>query len=242
VSIRFCVASRLRPPFAVLVSVAIAGQTLLYPPVLQAQPGLRIQVLRGEGAVNSPGGRAGDLEVEVHLADGRPAQGATVTFILPTSGPGASFLDGSSVLLVNADDQGRAVARGIRANEIEGEFAVRVNASLQGANVSISIRQRNSSAPVPALPPPGTPTTAPGAQPKPPVAVTRPAPVKKSSSGKWIAILAVVGGGAAGAALGLGGKKSGGGGGPVTTNPPVTPPPVVPSITITPGSPNVGRP
>jgi hypothetical protein len=141
--------------------------------------GLKIEVVEGEGAINNISeGRARDPVVRVTDDDNRPVAGAAVTFLLPELGAGGSFPTGSSVTLTTGDD-GVAAARGLKPNNVAGEFQIRVTASYRGVTARALITQNNA---------------APSA------------PVAKKGSGKTIAILAILGGGAAGAAVALAGK------------------------------------
>jgi hypothetical protein len=202
---------------------------------LTGQEPLTIQVTKGTGAVTAPGGSFGEVEVEVRQG-GKPVPGATVTFILPSIGAGAAFSDGSGISILNTDDQGRAVARGMKANQQEGEYALRVNASFQGQVVSASVTMKNGSAPEePAAP--AAPVTEEAAKAAPPVApkpTPRPVAKKKSNAG---VIAGVVGGGGAAAliAILLGGGTKG-----CPEDPSKCPPNR--SLSITAGAPNIGRP
>lgn len=141
--------------------------------------GLKIEVVEGEGAINNIAeGRARDPVVRVTDDDNRPVAGAAVTFLLPELGAGGTFPTGSLVTLTTGDD-GVAAARGLKPNNVAGEFQIRVTASYRGVTARALITQNNA---------------APSA------------PVAKKGSGKTIAILAILGGGAAGAAVALAGK------------------------------------
>ncbi len=126
---------------------------------------LNLLVVEGEGAVNNIRQRtARDPIVEVQDENHRPVSGALVLFALPRSGPGGTFANGARTLSVTTDAQGRAVGRGLRPNNIAGQFEIAVTASLAGITAAIRIRQTN------ALIAPGTPgpTQAPEAAGTPP--------------------------------------------------------------------------
>jgi len=145
-------------------------------------PGLKVVVVEGDDAINNIAtGRGKDPLVRLEGEDGKPVAGATVTFLLPTTGAGATFSDGQSIVVIQTDQNGQAVGRGLRPNGVAGPFEIRVTVSHQGQTTTITFRQVN-------------------VKPPEPVAAK-----KKGGSGKLIAIVAVVAGGAAGAALGLGG-------------------------------------
>jgi hypothetical protein len=211
-----------------LLSTALA---LALVATAQDNASLEVEVLRGAGAVAIPGGSVADIEVQVKN-NGQPQPGAAVTFLLPPSGPGGAFVDGGFVLVLTTGEDGRAIARGIRASSSEGEYTVRINASYQGSVASTTLTQRISSAPPEADPAPSTGPAAVRPSPTP-----KPAAKKKSSTGLLIGLLvAGAGGGAAAAFLGGGSKNSGGG--PVVSQPP----PASPSVRITASGPNIGAP
>lgn len=141
--------------------------------ILQAQtPSVTIRVVEGAGAINSIKLRRGhDPVVQVVDASGEPVAGAAVTFLLPASGPSATFGDNSLSLTAQTDRRGMAAARGLRPNRVEGQFRIRVTTSWNGQSVSATLTQTNAE------------------------------PVGKSSNSKWIVIAVVVGGAAAGGAV-----------------------------------------
>lgn len=141
--------------------------------------GLKLVVLEGDGAINNiKEGRAREPVVQVLNAADQPVAGAVVSFVLPALGPTAVFSNGSSTLSIPTDQEGKAVARGLRPNNVVGQFEIRVTAVFEGSLARAVITQTN------ALPETGTKKT-----------------------GTLILILALIGGGAAGAALGLSGKN-----------------------------------
>src|SRR4051812_26332272 len=75
-------------------------------------PGLAIRIVEGDRAINSIKLRRGhDPVVQVVDARGEPVTGAAVTFLLPASGPSATFADGGLSLTVQTDRRGTAAAR-----------------------------------------------------------------------------------------------------------------------------------
>jgi hypothetical protein len=83
--------------------------------------------------------------VEVRDGNDRPIEGATVTFVLPgTSGPGASFPDGSTSKSFATNAQGQAMAEGYAPNNVEGKFEVKVRAAYQDEKTELTIPQANS--------------------------------------------------------------------------------------------------
>src|SRR5438552_5609811 len=138
----------------------------------QEPPGISIRVVEGDRAINSIKLRRGhDPVVQVVDAAGEPVPGASVTFLLPASGPGASFGDSGLSLIVQADRRGMAIGRGLRPNRLEGQFRIRVTTSWHGEAASATVVQTNAE------------------------------PVVKSSSTKWAVIAIVVGGAATGGAV-----------------------------------------
>jgi hypothetical protein len=140
-----------------------------------AAPKLKILIIEGEGAINNIKQRtAREPIVEVRDENDKPIAGAAVVFTLPSTGASGSFANGSQILMVTTNEQGRAVATGLRPNNFQGQFQVRVTASHQGQTASANINMQNAPA-------------APGAQ------------ASAGGHGKLIAILAGVG-----AAVGVG--------------------------------------
>ena len=152
---------------------------------------LTIDIIEGQNAINNISrNTAYEPVVEVKDAAGKPVPGASVSFVLPTIGPGALFPDGSRELMVQTDATGRASGRGLRPNNQVGQFEIRIVASFNGERATATVTQTNA-APV----------------------------VAASRSGRKLAIiLGIVGGGAAAAIAAASG--GGGGGGSQTGNPP----------------------
>ena len=139
------------------------------PAQTQNQTPLVIRVTEGENAINSIRMHRGhDPVVQVLDQSGEPLAGASVTFLLPASGPSATFGDAGQSLTVQTDARGMAVGRGLVPNRVEGQFRIRVTASRRGEAGSATITQTNAE------------------------------PAVKSARNKWIAIAAVVGGAAIG--------------------------------------------
>jgi hypothetical protein len=148
------------------------GTFLMAVAILHGQtPAVSIRVVEGAGAINSIKLRRGhDPVVQVVDASGEPIAGAAVTFLLPASGPSATFGDNSLSLTAQTDRRGMAAAHGLRPNRVEGQFRIRVTTAWSGQSVSATLTQTNAE------------------------------PVAKSSNSKWIVIAVVVGGAAAGGA------------------------------------------
>jgi len=165
-----------RAACAVLISCILAS------PASAQEAGIKIIVQEGQGAINNiPQRRAKEPVVQVQHEDGEPVVGATVTFLLPDSGPGGTFADGARMLNIQTDAKGQAVGRGLKPNATAGRFLIRVNVSYHGQSASTTIAQINAI----------------------------PAGATKSGSGKKFLIIALIGGAAAGGlAAALGGKGS----------------------------------
>jgi hypothetical protein len=111
----------------------------------QVQPAptqLNIVIVEGEGAINSVKQRiAREPVVQVEDENHKPVAGAAVTFLLPNQGAGASFANGARSLTVLTDDKGQAIARGLKPNNVNGQYQIRVNASYRGQTANTTINQ-----------------------------------------------------------------------------------------------------
>jgi hypothetical protein len=137
--------------------------------------------VEGQNAINTVRlHRARDPVVQVLRGD-EPVAGASVTFLLPASGPGVQFADGSLSQTVQTDSSGMGRATGLRPNALAGPFRIRVAASWRGATALVVVDQTNAE------------------------------PAVSSGRTKKILILALGGGAAAGVIAALAGGKSGGG-------------------------------
>src|SRR5437016_5873714 len=93
-------------------------------------PKLFIAIVEGEGAINNIRLRtAREPIVEVTDENHKPLGGALVTFALPNSGPGGTFANGSKLLTVTTDSNGRATANGMQTNSSKGSYQIQVTAS-----------------------------------------------------------------------------------------------------------------
>jgi len=132
---------------------------------------LSIVIVEGEGAINNIKQRvAREPIVQVEDENRKPVAGASVVFLLPGNGASGSFVNGSRMLTVLTDQNGRAVMRGFTPNNVTGKFEVRVTASHRGQTATATISQAN---------------------------VAAAAGAAAAGSGKLIAIIAAVGGAAA---------------------------------------------
>jgi hypothetical protein len=112
-----------------------------------ASSDLKIVVVRGQGFTNNLKKRvAREPIVEVRDRNNRPVSGATVTFLLPSGGPGGTFAGGQNMLTVFTGPNGRAIATGFTPNNVAGSFNINVTASMQGQTASAAIGQTNAAA------------------------------------------------------------------------------------------------
>jgi hypothetical protein len=177
----------LRPLVALLCVSALAAQT--------APEGLRVVVVEGQGAMNNIRDHTARAPVvRVEDSQERPVAGATVNFTLPDLGASGFFPDGRTALSTTTDQNGLAVGRGLRPNNVAGRFQIRVTASQQGSGGSATITQVN---------------VAP--------------PAAKGGSGKKIVIAVLVAAAAGGAALAVRGKSNSGGTTPPPSGTTITP-------------------
>ena len=120
---------------------------LLFQSLAGAQEGggLNIVVIEGEGAINNIRQRtAREPIVQVEDRNRKPVAGAAVVFMLPEQGASGVFPNGSRMLTVMTDENGRAAARGLRPNTVRGDLKIRVNASHEGRTGSATITQTNA--------------------------------------------------------------------------------------------------
>ncbi len=159
-----------------LVFILASGGAMSSAWAAQAEaPKLKIVILEGEGAINNIRQRtAREPIVEVQDENNRPVAGAVVLFALPDRGASGVFANGQTSMTVLTDQQGRAVATGLRPNSVQGDFQIRVTASHEGRTGNTTINQVNS---------------------------MMGAAAAGGVSGKTIAILLLVAGGAAGGAI-----------------------------------------
>lgn len=205
---------------------------------------IQLQVVEGEGAINTTGTKA-PKPVTVVVTDetGKPVQGAAITFRLPEEGASGFFESGLKSEIQITGPEGRASAWGIAWNDTPGPVKIRVTASKDQARAGLIVSQylnertANVAAPSPA---PAAVAVAP--QQGPTASTLKAGPVepvslKKKKSNKWL-IVGVAAGGAVAAAVfaGRGGTSASSGG-----STPGTPTPI-PTISI--GSPSitVGKP
>lgn len=145
--------TRLRPMtpwLAAVLSIRLAvaplnGQPRPRPDLPQgAAPAIKLTVREGEGALNNIRvRRAKEPVVVVTDAAGQPVANATVMFLLPDLGAGGMFPATGNVLTVTTGEDGVAVGRGLKPNNIPGPFEIRVVASYGGQTARAVIHQTN---------------------------------------------------------------------------------------------------
>jgi hypothetical protein len=124
----------------VLLDIARAAPTEMPVP-----PTLNLVIVEGEGAINNVRQRtAREPIIQVEDENHKPVAGAAVLFMLPANGPSGTFGNTARSLKVVTDKNGRAVAKGFRANNVTGKYQILVEASYQGMSANISITQTNA--------------------------------------------------------------------------------------------------
>ncbi|HXP86185.1 MAG TPA: hypothetical protein VN841_15780 [Bryobacteraceae bacterium] len=200
---------------AVFSVFLILSNLLGIPVFAQAPPVLNLVIVEGEGAINNVKQRVNrDPIVQVEDENHRPIAGAAVIFFLPDQGASGTFVNGSRTLTVMTNAQGRAVATGIRPNNVNGPMQIRVTASFQGATASAVINQMNTGGSGS-----GSGSTAGGGG--------------GLSTGAKVAIILLIAGGAAAGGIVAATHGGGGSGGSAS---------IPPGIVITAGTPSVGAP
>ena len=110
----------------------------------QAAPSLKVVIIQGEGARNNVVlGVTQQLIVQVRDENDQPAGGASVTFYSPERGPGGSFFGAYNKLTVAANEQGNAAATSFQPNLFEGDYQIRVIATLGNRTGEAVIHQTN---------------------------------------------------------------------------------------------------
>ncbi len=106
---------------------------------------LNIVIVEGDGAINNVRQRlARETIVQVEDENRRPVAGAAVIFLLPENGASGLWANGTRTLQVMTDSQGRAVAKGMRPNDVSGKFQIQVEATYQGVSATNTVTQVNA--------------------------------------------------------------------------------------------------
>lgn len=130
--------------FLLLLSIIAQSIGLAHQQTGEAIKKLNIVIVEGEGAVNNARQRvAREPIVQVEDENRKPVAGAAVVFLLPNQGAGATFANGARSLTVLTDGKGQAVARGMQANRLTGQYQMRVTASANGQTTSVAINMSN---------------------------------------------------------------------------------------------------
>jgi hypothetical protein len=135
-------------PFLVSAFIFVGSLVPTFAVAGQIQPsGFHITIIDGEGALNNIKGRiAREPIVQVEDKNHKRVVGAYVVFDTPSSGPSGVFADGTTRLVTNTDEYGDAVARGLRPNNISGNFDIHVHVTYQGQSLGdVTIHQINVS-------------------------------------------------------------------------------------------------
>jgi hypothetical protein len=98
---------------------------------------LEIRIVEGEGMGYPAGSRATrGIAVQV-IDDGKPAEGATVVFLLPASGPTGVFISGERMELAVTGADGRASVWGMHWNRVTGPLELRITATKGQGRASV---------------------------------------------------------------------------------------------------------
>lgn len=132
------------------LAVVMVGLTL--ETSLQAQEpaaavaGLSITILEGDNAiVNTRQRLSREAIVQVEDENRKPVAGAAVTFFAPNNGASAVFSNGSNNITIFTDNQGRAVVRGMKPNNVPGKVEIKVTATKEGfRSASAILTQTNA--------------------------------------------------------------------------------------------------
>jgi hypothetical protein len=115
---------------------------------------IELLVVEGEGVVNDVRQRTThNLVVKVEDDDHHPLAGANVVFALPISGASGEFANGSKTLTEITNQEGLAVAHGLRTNQIPGTLQIYVTAAYRGLRARALITQTIEGVPLTARTP-----------------------------------------------------------------------------------------
>jgi hypothetical protein len=127
------------------MKAAVAARALVcaFPCLAMAQfATLEIKIIDGDSALHRAGTRdPRPLTVQVSDENGRPVEGAAVSFRLPEEGPGGLFANGLRTGLGIGDANGRASIRNLQANSSPGAFQIRITAAKDQARAGTLSRQ-----------------------------------------------------------------------------------------------------
>jgi hypothetical protein len=176
-------------PLGLCFSIFLDG--LLPAAIAQNVPArISLVVVEGQGVTNTIHQRvAKDPVVQIEDDDHRPVAGAAVVFALPVAGTSGEFINGSKTLTAVTDNDGLAVARGLKTNQVPGKLQIYVTASYHGLRARTLVTQFVEA-------PAGTNVKVPEIQ-----------PAKSGGKWKWV-VLGIVAAGGAGAGVYFGRNTS----------------------------------
>ena len=124
----------------IAVALTLEASMPAQDPVPAAGAALSITILEGDNAiVNTRQRLSREAIVQVEDENRKPVAGAAVTFFAPNSGPSAVFSNGSNNITILTDNQGRAVVRGIKPNQVAGKAEIKITATKEGFRSATSI-------------------------------------------------------------------------------------------------------
>ena len=124
----------------IAVALTLEASMPAQDPVPAAGAALSITILEGDNAiVNTRQRLSREAIIQVEDENRKPVAGAAVTFFAPNSGPSAVFSNGSNNITILTDNQGRAVVRGIKPNQVAGKAEIKITATKEGFRSATSI-------------------------------------------------------------------------------------------------------
>ncbi|MCX7604612.1 MAG: hypothetical protein N2036_11115 [Bryobacteraceae bacterium] len=115
------------------------------PAALEEQERLRIVIVEGDQALFNVRQRvAREAIIQVEDENRRPVAGALLTLTAPREGASVVFANGLNNVTLATDEMGRAVVRGIRPNQVQGSFRIRITAVKDGMKGSAEMQVSNA--------------------------------------------------------------------------------------------------
>jgi hypothetical protein len=119
-------------------------------PQTPAPAKIQLVIVGGNDLINNINTRTSrPTIVQVEDENHRPVAGATVSFLLPNTGPGGTFAGGSRSVSLVTGSNGQVTMPRMTTNQLAGRFEIHVNANFQGQQATATITQQNIA------PPPG---------------------------------------------------------------------------------------
>jgi hypothetical protein len=113
-------------------------------------PALKVTLVEGEGAAYPVGSKATrGVTVKVTDEAGWPVEGATVSFSLPSDGPGGVFASGDRTEVATTHADGGAAVWGMQWNRTPGPFGILITAVKGEARGGITCSQSLAAAAAP---------------------------------------------------------------------------------------------